>query len=70
MDAPAPHATTLFRRGHDPAKVGAAIVTAIERDRAIALVGPEAWVGWGFSRLLPVRLQQRLANDGLGRLTR
>ena len=52
----------LFRRGHEPAKVATAIAKAIERDRAVAPVGVEAWLGWGLHRLLPVRVQQTLSS--------
>ena len=37
-----------FRRGHEPEKVAAAIVDAIERNRAVVPVGFEARAGWWF----------------------
>jgi 2-hydroxycyclohexanecarboxyl-CoA dehydrogenase len=51
----------LFRRGHPPAKVAAAIIDAIDRDRPVVFVGWEARVAWALHRAAPVRLQQRLA---------
>ncbi len=54
-------AVRLFRRGHPPERVAAAIVGAIERDRAVVPVGAEAIAGWYFHRLAPLKLQQVLA---------
>jgi NAD(P)-dependent dehydrogenase (short-subunit alcohol dehydrogenase family) len=51
----------LFRRGHPPAKVAAAILDAVERDRPLVLVGWEARVAWALHRAAPVRLEERLA---------
>jgi 2-hydroxycyclohexanecarboxyl-CoA dehydrogenase len=51
----------LFRRGHAPAKVAAAIINAVDRDRPLVFVGWEARVAWALHRWAPVRLQQRLA---------
>jgi len=51
----------LFRRGHPPAKVAAAILGAVERDRPLVLVGWEARVAWALHRAAPVRLEERLA---------
>jgi NAD(P)-dependent dehydrogenase (short-subunit alcohol dehydrogenase family) len=55
--------TRLFRRGHKPEAVAAAIVKAVERNRPVVPVGFEAWLGWWLHRYLPVRAQ-----DALGRL--
>jgi hypothetical protein len=41
--------------------VGRAIVDVIGRDRPAVPIGLEAWIGWYASRLLPVRLADRLA---------
>jgi NAD(P)-dependent dehydrogenase (short-subunit alcohol dehydrogenase family) len=62
-DAPTVRARAagLFRRGHPPAKVAAAIVDAVDRDRSVAFVGWEAWVAWLLNRAAPIRLQQGLA---------
>ena len=54
-----------FRRGHKPEKVAAAIVDAIERDRAVVPVGIEARVGWWLHRFAPLALQQAIARGGL-----
>ncbi len=51
----------LFRRGHPPALVGAAIVDAVRRDKAVVPVGWEAQLGWYLHRLLPVAVQQAAA---------
>jgi 2-hydroxycyclohexanecarboxyl-CoA dehydrogenase len=56
----------VFRRGHPPEQVAAAIVDAIERDRAVVPVGWEARVGWVLHRLGPLPLQQLFAR-GTGR---
>jgi 2-hydroxycyclohexanecarboxyl-CoA dehydrogenase len=51
----------LFKRGHRPEQVAAAIVGAIEHDRAVVPVGWEARAGWVLHRLGPLPLQQVLA---------
>ena len=51
----------VFRRGHRPEQVAAAIVDAIEHDRAVVPVGWEARAGWLLHRLGPVPLQQLFA---------
>lgn len=51
----------LFARGHGADLVARAVVEAVERDRPVAPVGLEAWLGWGLARLLPLRLADRLA---------
>ena len=51
----------LFRHGHPPGKVAAAIINAVDRDRAVAFVGWEARLAWGLHRVAPIRVQQRLA---------
>ncbi|MCU1463773.1 MAG: putative oxidoreductase EphD [Acidimicrobiales bacterium] len=56
----------MFRRGHKPERVAAAIVKAVERDRAVVPVGFEAHAGWWFHRLAPLALQQRLARAQSG----
>ncbi|MGH8992316.1 MAG: SDR family NAD(P)-dependent oxidoreductase [Acidimicrobiia bacterium] len=48
----------LFRRGHPPEMVAAAVVDAVRRDRALVTVGWEARAGWWLHRLLPLSLQQ------------
>ena len=57
--------TKVFRRGHAPEQVAAAIVGAIERDRAIVPVGAEARAGWLLHRFGPIALQQAIARKGL-----
>jgi NAD(P)-dependent dehydrogenase (short-subunit alcohol dehydrogenase family) len=54
-------ATGLFRRGHPPTKVAAAIIDAVERNRPVAFVGWEARGAWALQRAAPIWLQQRLA---------
>jgi 2-hydroxycyclohexanecarboxyl-CoA dehydrogenase len=51
----------LFRSGHPPAKVAAAIIDAVDRDRPVVFVGWEARMAWALHRAAPVWLQQRLA---------
>lgn len=51
----------VFRRGHRPEEVAAAIVRAAERNQAVVPVGWESHLAWWFSRLAPVPLQQVLA---------
>jgi 2-hydroxycyclohexanecarboxyl-CoA dehydrogenase len=54
-------AAGLFRRGHPPAKVAAAIIDAVEWNRPVALVGWEARAAWALHRAAPISLHQRLA---------
>jgi 2-hydroxycyclohexanecarboxyl-CoA dehydrogenase len=58
-------AKRIFRRGHKPEQVAAAIVGAIDADRAVVPVGWEARLGWWAHRLTPIRLQQGLARQSL-----
>lgn len=46
-------ATRGFSRGHKPETVAAAIIRAIQRNRAVVPVGFESHLGWYASRLLP-----------------
>ena len=55
----------IFRRGHKPEQVAAAIVRSVEKNRAIAPVGVEAWAALFAHRYLPVALQQVGARRGL-----
>ena len=57
-------ATLFRRRNYPPARVARAIMAAVERDRAVVPVSPEAKVGWMLSRLLPVSISDRLARLG------
>ena len=58
-------AKRIFRRGHKPEQVAAAIVGAIDGDRAVVPVGWEARLGWWAHRVAPIRLQQGLARQSL-----
>lgn len=51
-------AQKMFNRGHSPDKVGAAIVSAVENNRAMVPVGWESVFGWYAHRLLPIWVQQ------------
>jgi len=51
----------VFKRGHRPEQVAAAILDAIQRDRAVVPVGWEARAGWALHRLGPLPLQQLMA---------
>ena len=55
----------VFRRGHKPEQVAAAIIRSVEKNRAIAPVGIEAWLGWFAHRYLPIALLQVGARRGL-----
>jgi NAD(P)-dependent dehydrogenase (short-subunit alcohol dehydrogenase family) len=58
----------LFRRrNYPPSRVARAVLDAVEHDRAVVPVSPEARVGWALSRFLPVRVSDRLARVGVGR---
>ncbi|HEY2430777.1 MAG TPA: SDR family NAD(P)-dependent oxidoreductase [Acidimicrobiales bacterium] len=57
-------AQRVFRRGHKPETVGAAIVEAIRRNRAVVPVGWEARIGWGLHRVMPVAMEQFFARQG------
>lgn len=41
------------KRGYGPERVAENVLRAIQRDRAIAPVSPEAWIGWYLKRLSP-----------------
>jgi short-subunit dehydrogenase len=52
----------LFRRrNYPPSKVADAILAAIEHDRAVVPISPEAKLGWALNRLLPVAVSDLLA---------
>jgi 2-hydroxycyclohexanecarboxyl-CoA dehydrogenase len=51
----------VFKRGHRPEQAAAAIVDAIEGDRAVVPVGWEARAGWVLHRIGPLPLQQLFA---------
>lgn len=57
-------AERLFRRGHRPETVAAAVVDAIRRDRLVVPVGWEARLGWWAHRVTPVAVEQFLARQG------
>jgi 2-hydroxycyclohexanecarboxyl-CoA dehydrogenase len=52
-------------RGHPPELVAAAVVDAVERNRAVVPVGIEARVGWMVNRVLPTRVTDRIARTSL-----
>ncbi len=58
-------AERVFRRGHPPERVAAAVLRAAERGGAVVPVGWESHLGWWFSRLAPIAAQQRLARQPL-----
>jgi 2-hydroxycyclohexanecarboxyl-CoA dehydrogenase len=47
-----------FQKGHNPEKVGEAIVAAIAGNRAVVPVGFESVIGWYIHRLAPIAFQQ------------
>jgi NAD(P)-dependent dehydrogenase (short-subunit alcohol dehydrogenase family) len=55
------------RRGYGPEKVAEKLLKAVERDRIIAPVAPEAWIGLGLTRLAPrvtALMARKLAEAG------
>jgi 2-hydroxycyclohexanecarboxyl-CoA dehydrogenase len=54
----------VFRRGHKPEKVAAAIVGAVRKDGSVVPVGFESWLGWWASRTMPTRFGDWLARQG------
>jgi NAD(P)-dependent dehydrogenase (short-subunit alcohol dehydrogenase family) len=54
-------ARQIFRRGHKPEQVAAAVVRAIDNDRAVVPVGWESWLGWVLHRVAPISLQRFVA---------
>lgn len=56
----------VFRRGHPPEKVAAAIVDAIVHNRSVVPVGFEATFGWFARGLLPTRVVDLGARTQLG----
>jgi NAD(P)-dependent dehydrogenase (short-subunit alcohol dehydrogenase family) len=46
-------ARAFERRNYPPARVAANILRAIERNRAVAPISPEAWVFWYLKRFVP-----------------
>jgi hypothetical protein len=58
---------SLLRHCHPPGKVAAAIVDAVDRNRAVVFVGREARLPWMIKRAAPISLQQRAGGEGAGR---
>src|SRR5262245_59868895 len=54
----------LFARGHPPELVARDIVVAIRENKAVLASGWESRLGWWAARLLPLRVQQRVARAG------
>ncbi|MDX1650514.1 MAG: SDR family NAD(P)-dependent oxidoreductase [Myxococcota bacterium] len=48
---------TYRRRGYGPERVARAVLRAVQRDRVVAPVSPEAWFGYAWKRLLPGALR-------------
>jgi 2-hydroxycyclohexanecarboxyl-CoA dehydrogenase len=61
----AERAARVFKRGHKPEQVAAAVVDAVRRDRAVVPVGVEAHIGWWLHRLAPIAVQQAIGRRGL-----
>jgi NAD(P)-dependent dehydrogenase (short-subunit alcohol dehydrogenase family) len=59
--------TAVFRRrNYPPSRVATAILAAVEHDRDVVPVSPEARLGWALSRLLPISVTDRFARAGVG----
>ena len=54
------------KRGYGPERVAENVLRAIQRNRGIAPVSPEAWIGWYLKRLSPA-LVSRIASWAEGR---
>jgi len=64
------HAARVYRRrGYGPERVARNLLRAVQRDRAVAPVSPEAWVLYGLKRAFP-GLLARLARWGQRRQRR
>jgi 2-hydroxycyclohexanecarboxyl-CoA dehydrogenase len=55
-----------FRKGRSPDLVAREVVRAVREDRAVVRVGIDAKVSWWMHRLLPVRVTQLIARQGIG----
>ncbi len=55
----------VFARGHSPQLVARDVLMAIQLDKAVVLSGFEAKLGWFVHRMLPIRVQQRIARQGI-----
>jgi NAD(P)-dependent dehydrogenase (short-subunit alcohol dehydrogenase family) len=62
-------ARAFERRNYPPARVAANILRAIQRNRAVAPISPEAWVFWYLKRFVPgaVHRLARFASDRAAR---
>jgi 2-hydroxycyclohexanecarboxyl-CoA dehydrogenase len=58
-------AVDAFRKGRSPELVAGEVVRAIRENRAVVPVGWDAKVGWWASRLLPLRVKQFIARQGV-----
>jgi len=55
----------VFACGHSPQLVARDVLMAIQLDKAVVLSGFEAKLGWFAHRMLPIRVQQRIARQGI-----
>ncbi len=60
-------AAVFRRRNYPPSRVATAILAAVEHDRAVVPVSPEAKLGWALNRILPVAVSDLLARAGARR---
>jgi 2-hydroxycyclohexanecarboxyl-CoA dehydrogenase len=58
-------AVEAFRKGRSPEVVARAVLRAIRQDRPIVPVGVDAKVAWWMHRVLPVRVTQLIARQGV-----
>lgn len=54
------------KRGYTAERVAAAILSAVHKNRVVAPVSPESWVGWGLARYTP-GLYRRIRRWGAAR---
>lgn len=58
------------KRGYGPERVARNVLKAIERNRGIAPISPEAWIGWYLKRLSPALVGRLLGWVGQRRAQR
>lgn len=63
-------AQRLYNRAHRPEVVADAVLTAIQRDRAVVAAGAEARIGWHLAKVTPVAVAELLGRPAPKWLTR
>lgn len=60
----------VYNRAHRPEVVADAVLSAIQRDRAVVPAGLEARIGWHLAKIMPVALTELLGRPAPAWLTR